>query len=266
MKKFENPTTRPSINTYSDDAESLLDPSHCQKTPGLAEHAESIRKLSRRVIADVIEIGRRLSECKRLLGHGNWLPWLRQEFSWSERTARNFIAVYELSQSESANFADLAIDVSSLYLIAAPSTPERVRHELLGELSKGEALPHAEIKRSVEEAKETQRDCGKRRITMRDVKLGLSDMFELSSEARLKMLEKRPENLDLAIQDALTRQRWPAPYRELHDVLDAVETLKRHSMTKIIGVIPPEHFSAVMLRLESATSFLRKIEKKLTER
>jgi hypothetical protein len=39
--------------------------------PLLAEHAETIRFLGRRVITDILEIGRRLTECKALLGHGN---------------------------------------------------------------------------------------------------------------------------------------------------------------------------------------------------
>jgi hypothetical protein len=49
----------------------------------LTKNADLVRQLRRRVIGDVIEIGRLLSECKALLGHGNWLPWLNDEFSWS---------------------------------------------------------------------------------------------------------------------------------------------------------------------------------------
>jgi hypothetical protein len=40
----------------------------------LAEHADAIRALGKRVVHDVIEIGRRLTDCKKLCGHGNWLP------------------------------------------------------------------------------------------------------------------------------------------------------------------------------------------------
>ena len=46
----------------------------------LAEHVTAIRQLGKRVVADVAEIGRRLFECKRICGHGNWLPWLEREF------------------------------------------------------------------------------------------------------------------------------------------------------------------------------------------
>ena len=66
----------------------------------LAEHAAVIRRLQRRVIADVVEIGRRPCECKPLVGHGHWLPWLKREFDLSERTARNFINAYKLVEGK----------------------------------------------------------------------------------------------------------------------------------------------------------------------
>jgi hypothetical protein len=39
------------------------------------------------VIGDIIEIGRLLTEVKKIAGHGNWLPWLDREFGWSDSTA-----------------------------------------------------------------------------------------------------------------------------------------------------------------------------------
>ena len=54
----------------------------------LAENAEEIPKIGKRVGGDVIEIGRRLTEMKKLCGHGNWRPWLEREFGWTDRHAR----------------------------------------------------------------------------------------------------------------------------------------------------------------------------------
>src|SRR5271154_5822542 len=121
--------------------ESLPSKEQTSQAKVLAENATAIRKLSKRVIGDVLEIGHRLNDCKRILGHGNWLPWVEREFSWTERTARNFTSAYELARSESANIADLGIDVSSLYLLAAPSTPEKARVEVLRRAEAGDALP-----------------------------------------------------------------------------------------------------------------------------
>ena len=38
----------------------------------------------------VIEIGRRLTEAKARLKHGEWLPWLREKEEYSEPSAPNF--------------------------------------------------------------------------------------------------------------------------------------------------------------------------------
>ena len=56
---------------------------------------------------------------------------MEREFGWKERTAQNFMSVYEMAQSKSANFADLSLPVSSLYMLAAPSTPEEARAEVI---------------------------------------------------------------------------------------------------------------------------------------
>ena len=55
---------------------------------GLAEHAKEIRKLGKRAIEDIIEIGRRLTEAKKLVGYGHWGNWLEKEFGWSPAKRR----------------------------------------------------------------------------------------------------------------------------------------------------------------------------------
>jgi Protein of unknown function (DUF3102) len=85
-----------------------------QHAEELAEHAEAIRAYGKRTVQSVLAIGRHLAEVKQLLGHGNWLSWLEQEFNWSEDTAERLIAVYKLQRQ---------IPFSGLYLLAAPSTP-----------------------------------------------------------------------------------------------------------------------------------------------
>jgi hypothetical protein len=78
----------------------------------LAENANVIRTLGRRTAEGVIEIGRRLTESKRLCGHGNWLPWLEREFGWGkDQTARNFMQVYEMSLN-SQGVGDLSLPLS----------------------------------------------------------------------------------------------------------------------------------------------------------
>jgi hypothetical protein len=124
-----------------------------ERNADLAAHAEAIRALGKQMVANVIEIGHRLTICKEALGHGNWLPWLEREFGWAEQSARNFMAVHAMSL-KSPTVGDLNLDMRSLYLLAAPSTPAEVRDEIL-DRAKREKVSHTEVKRAVTEARPT---------------------------------------------------------------------------------------------------------------
>src|SRR5262252_10146615 len=117
----------------------------------LAKHAAAIRRLGKRVVADVIEIGRLLTECKRICGHGNWLPWLDREFGWEETTAQRFMRVHELALSKSGKLPDLP--VSAIYLLAAPSTPKEAAAKVIEHAEAGKPMSVAEVKQIVEQAK-----------------------------------------------------------------------------------------------------------------
>jgi hypothetical protein len=124
----------------------------------LAEHAIEIHRLGKRA---VIEIGRRLTECKRICGHGNWLPWLAREFGWSGSTALRYMRVYEMSKS--VTVTDLGVPFKSLYLLAAPSTPETARTDIIKRAQSGEVIPLPEVKRTIDAAK-GRRQPVKRRV------------------------------------------------------------------------------------------------------
>jgi hypothetical protein len=116
----------------------------------LREQINEIRHLGRRAIDDAIEIGRRLVECKRIVGHGNWGGWLEHEFAWAESTALRFVHMYELAQTKPFNLVDLNLPASALYLIAAPSTPEAARQEILDRAAAGEPVSVSDAKKLIQ--------------------------------------------------------------------------------------------------------------------
>jgi DUF3102 family protein len=119
----------------------------------LVEHAAAIRALGKQTVENVIEIGRRLVDCRdNHLDHGEWLPWLKREFGWSRQTADNFIHVYERAD-KLPNFGNLNLPVSSLYLLAAPGTPQAARDEVGERMEAGEELSTAEVKEIIQEHK-----------------------------------------------------------------------------------------------------------------
>jgi hypothetical protein len=125
-----------------------------QADPVLAEHIAEIRQLGKRMIADIVEIGRRLTECQEIVGHGGWAAWLDANFSWSDRTARNFMSAFELVKSEHfSDFDQVDLPITALYLLAAPSTPETVRTEILDRAKAGEAVSVSDVQDTIASAK-----------------------------------------------------------------------------------------------------------------
>jgi hypothetical protein len=61
--------------------------------------------------------------------------------------------VFELAQSKSVNFADLSLPVSGLYLLAAPTTPEAARAEVIKRAKAGERLRHSDVTTIVDRTK-----------------------------------------------------------------------------------------------------------------
>jgi hypothetical protein len=76
-------------------------------------HAEAIRLHAKRAASDIVEIGERLNAVRGRIGHGDWLPWLDREFSWSEQSARRFVQVAKAFKS--LTVSDLEIDATALY-------------------------------------------------------------------------------------------------------------------------------------------------------
>jgi hypothetical protein len=86
----------------------------------LAQIAEQIRTLEKRTIHTVIETGKWLEEAaEQLCDHGEYMKWVKAEFSWSHSTTLNYRNVYALAKI--VNFTNLNapdISISGLYLAA----------------------------------------------------------------------------------------------------------------------------------------------------
>jgi hypothetical protein len=93
-------------------------------------------------------------------GHGNWLLWLDREFGWSDVTVGKYMHVAELAGKFELS-SDLELSLSSHYVLAAPSTPEQARAEVIERAEAGEHFTHAQVKeivgRAVAEARENDR-------------------------------------------------------------------------------------------------------------
>jgi hypothetical protein len=118
-------------------------------------YTDEIKSLIRRSAQDIIEIGKKLSEVKQQLGHGNFRNWLKSEFNWSLSTAARFMQVSE--QFKNVNLMYLQIATSALYSLAAPSTPEEARIEALRRAALGEVITHTSAKDLINQHKKASK-------------------------------------------------------------------------------------------------------------
>lgn len=116
------------------------------------EAAAVIRLKGRHAAESIVAIGEQLARVKEALGHGHYLGWLHVEFGWSDDTAERFRNVHKLA-GRIPQIAEYQVDVSALYLLAKPSTPEPVREAALEKAAAGERVTHAALKDAIREEK-----------------------------------------------------------------------------------------------------------------
>lgn len=81
------------------------------------------------VIEGAVEIGKDLIEQKSSLGHGSYMKWIETEFQWSQSYADKFVHVARTFGDKLPSISNLG--ATALYALAAPSTPEPIREQVL---------------------------------------------------------------------------------------------------------------------------------------
>lgn len=91
------------------------------------------------IVEKAIRIGKLLVEQKAECNHGEWLPWLKANVKFSERTARNYMRLYSRrDEIKSATVADL--NMRQLYGYAVKPSKEELIEKILKEKSAQEKL------------------------------------------------------------------------------------------------------------------------------
>lgn len=163
-------------------------------------HTEAIKERIRRTAQDIIEIGERLLDVKQRLPHGQFGLWLLFEFGWDERTAQRFMSVSamfkndKLSDLSKAALDKASIDQSALYLLAAKSTPQEVRHEVLERACLGETISHAKVKQILKASRPAKKP------SFRHSNIKSGDLVEIKCDKDVEMEYRRWNGCWAAVQ------------------------------------------------------------------
>ena len=124
-----------------------------QKGIELKQATAKIKEKLRRTSQDIWEIGEMLSEVQSKLQRGQFDQWIKAEFDWSRRTAYKFISVYKRFDPD-FNLEEIDIATSALYVLAAESTPEKIRTQFINKAQQGEKISHQEVLKVVKKAQQ----------------------------------------------------------------------------------------------------------------
>lgn len=113
-----------------------------EKQQRLTTLAEDTRRRLKRSALDVYCIGLNLLEAQNIVEHGQFLPWLRQEFGMGKTSAYEFINVAKAFESKLPIIGNLINNITptALCKLAAPSTSQAARDEAIDIAKAGEVV------------------------------------------------------------------------------------------------------------------------------
>lgn len=167
-----------------------------------------------------VEIGRRLTEAKELVPHGEWMNWLKEETEFSQPTANRFMRVFAeygaeqgslfTTETKYSTLNNLSVS-NALRLLAVPEEErESFALEVDAEHLSAKELEQAirerdEAKAALQELKEEMNETSELLEKKTDEYAALSTVAREykesaeAAEARVKELEKRP--IEVAVQE-----------------------------------------------------------------
>ncbi|MDU1095112.1 MAG: DUF3102 domain-containing protein [Clostridium sp.] len=238
------------------------------RTPGLiAAEINKIKEDTKRIlIYNSIEIGRKLTEAKEMLPHGEWGKWLKTEVDYSKTTANNLMKIFQEYGSEQINllgdnlksqtFGNLNYSQATLLL----GVPAEEREKFVEE-NNVEEMSARELKKAIEELKKSEEEKEKALKAMEEAeqkareeseaRQALENAFNSGAEERRK-LEEEKENL-LGTINGLERK-----INELNSIGKEISVTTEEVDQEI-----EERMNDLKQKLDEATKEKNKLEDKL---
>jgi hypothetical protein len=119
--------------------------------------AARIRQRVKQTLDGIVGIGLELIAVKEALPHGEFGPWLKAEFGWTDRTAQRFMNVAAWLKEISDTLSDMRLSPTAAYLLSAPSAPEGARHKALELVEAGEEITAAVARHILDGERERSR-------------------------------------------------------------------------------------------------------------
>lgn len=206
-------------------------------------YAEAGRRVT---LLCAIEIGRRLTEAKGMLDHGQWLPWLKKETEFSTSSASRYMQVFENYSSTQlglfgpeSNFPTLG-NISVSKALALLALPEEER-ESFAEAHDVEAMSTRQLEDAIRERDEAlrrERAAHKREDQVREEKLQAQKGHALAMAEMVEKLKQAREDAEkgrAALREkAKSDEELEALSRQLEAARDSIRELQNRPAATVV--------------------------------
>ncbi len=163
---------------------------------------EEINFYKRQAGSAILEIGKRLAEAKAQLPHGEWLPWLEEKVSFSERSAQQYMRLWK-EYGKSALSADLSIS-KALVLLALPESEREDfttgTHSINGEEKTVADMTVKELEKAIAERNAAREEAEKAAADIQEAKDTALAAQEELARVRKELEELRSRPVEVAVQ------------------------------------------------------------------
>lgn len=199
-----------------------------------------------------VEIGRRLTEAKEMVAHGEWLDWLKRETEFSQPTASRFMRIYAEYGADQGNLFGAETKYSTLNNLSVSNAlkllavPEEERESFAAEVD-AEHLSTRELEQAIRERDELKQ-------ALQATTEELAEAQKLSDEEtkRAEAAEAKAKELERAVEGA-------GPYKER---AEAAEKRVKELESRPIDVAVQEPDKAEIERRVQAAAEQRLAEEK----
>lgn len=194
--------------------------------------AAEIRALTANALNTIVEIGRRMTEAKAMLPHGEFGRWIKEEAGYSTSTANNFMRLFEAYADTQGSLFGAEVNCQTFgnltysKALALLEVPAEEREEFV-ETHNVDEMSTRELQAAIKERDEARRQAAEAEADKRTAEASAAEMEKEMAQANERMegmaqeleeLKSRPqevavekvadqEAIDAAVKEALKKQQ-----------------------------------------------------------
>lgn len=180
------------------------------------------------VLFNSIEIGRRLTEAKAMVKRGTWGTWLKERVDYSQRTANNFMKIYqEYGRNGLAEKSQALANLSYTQALALIDLPEDERARFAEERKAGE-MALRKLQEEVRQEKEkvtAVKELANRNVAEAEAKVAaqIEVLEKRAAEAEKSNQKRQKEAIGIALEEE--RKKLDAAAEKQSELLKQIDEL-----------------------------------------